>query len=138
MSLLRAGLVGGVAAAWCAFAFGVEQRARKAYAKPAPPPAPSRASWTRLPNPARVEQGRTYRADVELPTFVPTSLATEERARSYAADRGFRLVALHRERPADWPRDGSEDAELWAEAERVGPTASFEFPGGLLSAWVRG
>jgi hypothetical protein len=104
---------------------------------PLPGPMPGGGpSWRPLPEGQAFDAwpGAILRGCVELPTFVPTALATPERVRDFAAKRGLVNVYSTTSRPADWP--AACDADLYVQAQWGRGRERMPWPDGLTAAWV--
>lgn len=113
------------------------KRAIPAPPTPGPGPRPDgRPAWRPLPvgQPISMLPGLICRACVELPTLLPTSMATPERVRDYAAKRGFANVYSTTSRPGDWP--GACEADLFVQAQWARGAESMPWPDGITAAWV--
>ena len=129
------GVVGAAATALLWWNYRRDMLDREALASSYPAPAPLVGGWHELPSgPISMVEGMAYRAAVDLPFYVPSSAATDERIQSYAADRGFRVTRIYREQPdGSWP----PDADLWVEAVAL-RAGELERPGALVWAAFKG
>lgn len=101
-------------AALLAFAMDGRRAIELVPAEPSGPPPPPKGTWSDITAPRIwLGQGWRYRAIVSLPWYVPSAVASPDKARAYAEDKGFTDVVVTDERPAGWPDD---DGDLWVEA----------------------
>lgn len=95
-------------------------------------PSASSGGWTRLEgSEVLAEGGKSYRAAIDVPWYVPDAVLSDAKIRAVAADRGFRVTWIGRDAPS-WSSDG----DLWIEAEAT-RTIAFDRPSALVGAWVR-
>lgn len=132
-------LVGAGGAMLAAIVLTHQRDAKRVIPAPAPPPGPrpdGRPTWRPLPvgQPISMVPGLICRACVELPTLLPTSMATPERVRDYAAKRGFANVYSSSSRPGDWP--GACEADLFVQAQWSRGAEAMPWPDGITAAWV--
>lgn len=127
------GVVGAAATALLWWSYRAQALDAEAQAQAYPPaPMPAGSSWVELPGAISLTEGMAYRAAVDLPFYVPEAAATDDRIRSYAADRGVMVTRIYRDQPdGSWP----SGADLYVEgiAQRSG---ELERPGALVwAAW---
>lgn len=128
------GVVGAAATALLWWNYRAQQLDREALAASYEPRQVG-AGWHELgPGPISMLEGMAYRAAVDLPFYVPSSVATDERIHGYAADRGFRVTRIYREQPdGSWPAD----ADLYVEAVAL-RSGELERPSALSWAAFKG
>jgi len=92
-------------------------------------------TWQRMPDgPLALGSGKVYRAVVNLPWYVPSSVATPSNVQGYAEKMGFTQVRSWRARPDGFP--GVEKGDVYVEATWAGGYATLDRPSGLVVAYV--